>query len=75
MSNQESGRIKQLKLRVPMELYKQLIKDAEFHHETPSAHARHILLDALMRVELTEEDKKDVERMIAENWTKIRGGK
>lgn len=75
MSNQESGRIKQMKLRIPMELYQQLVKDASFHHETPSAHARHILVDALMHVELTEADKKEVARMVAENWAKIRGGK
>ncbi len=72
--NQESGRIKQLKLRVPMELFQQLVKDAAFHREPPATRARHILADALIDVELTEEDKKEVARLIAENWAKIRKG-
>lgn len=72
--NQENGRIKQLKLRVPMELFYQLCKDAEKHCETPSARARHILLDALMEIDISSsEDKAEIARLIHENWKRIKG--
>ena len=73
MANQESGRIKQFKLRIPMELYQQLVKDAEYHREAPSTRARHILSDSLIDVELTADDRAAIDRMVAENWAKIRG--
>ena len=73
MSNQENGRIKHLRLRVPMELYWQLKKDAEAHNEPPATRARHILCDALMEVPLTERDYKGIKRAIDDNWRKIRG--
>ena len=73
MSNQENGRIKHLMLRVPMELYWQLRKDAEYHRLPPATRARHILYDALMDVELTEKDYADIAKAIEENWRKIRG--
>lgn len=72
--NQESGRIKQLKLRVPMELYVQLEKDAAVHNEPPSTRARHILLDSLMNVELTAADIEHVEDLVAQNWERLRKG-
>ena len=74
MSHQESGRIKHLRLRVPMELYWQLKKDAEHHHMPNTTWARHILCDALMNVKLTKKDYADIDRAIAANWRKIRGG-
>jgi len=73
MSNQESGRIKHLRLRIPMELYWQLKKDAEAHNTLPATHARHILCDTLMDVQLTEQDYKKIEQAIKDNWRKIRG--
>lgn len=73
MSHQENGRIKHLRLRMPMELYWQLRKDAEDHNEPPATRARHILCDALMDVQLTEKDYKSIERAIKDNWRKIRG--
>lgn len=73
MSNQENGAIKQLKLRIPMAMFQQLVKDAERHAEPPATRARHILGDALMGIELTEADKAEIQRLIAENWAKIRG--
>ena len=73
MSHQENGRIKHLRLRMPMELYWQLIKDAEAHNEPPAPRARHILCDALMDVQLTQQDYKKIERAIKDNWRKIRG--
>lgn len=75
MSNQENGEVKQMKLRIPMQLYVQLEKDAAIHNETPSARARHILVDQLMRIPLTAADKKHLDQLIAENWAKIRKGK
>ena len=75
MSNQESGWIKQLKLRIPMAMYQQLVKDAELHSEPPATRARHILGDALMGIELTDDDKAEIKRLVDENWAKIRGDK
>ena len=74
MSHQENGRTKQLRLRMPMELYWQLKKDAERHNEPPTTRARHVLCDALMDVRLTKKDYADIERAIEANWRKIRGG-
>ena len=73
MSHQENGRIKHFRLRMPMELYWQLVKDADAHNEPPATRARHILCDALMDVQLTSGDYKNIERAIKENWRKIRG--
>lgn len=73
MSNQESGEIKQLKLRIPMAMFQQLVKDARKHREPPATRARHILGDALMGIELTDKDKAEIKRLVDENWAKIRG--
>jgi hypothetical protein len=70
--NQESGNIKQLKLRIPMELFVQLEQDAELHSEKPATRARHILSDALMKVKPNPERVKELK---AANWAKIKGGK
>ena len=75
MSHQENGRIKHLRLRMPMELYWQLRKDAELHNEPPATRARHILCDALMDIDLTQQDYKGIERAIKANWRKIRENK
>ena len=72
MASQESGEIKQLKLRIPMELFVQLEKDAQKHGEAPCTRARHILLDQLMDIPLTNADKAHLKALIAENWAKIR---
>jgi len=71
MANQENGGIKQLKLRIPMEVYVQLEKDSAEHREAPATRARHILVDQLMHIELTEADKARVDFLIEENWKKI----
>ena len=73
MANQENGSVKQMKLRIPMQLYVQLEKDARSHNETPSARARHILVDQLMCIPLTPEDHRRLKDLIAANWAKIRG--
>ena len=73
MSHQENGRVRHFKLRMPMELYWQLRKDAEAHNVPPATRARHILCDALMDVNLTPADYKNIELAIKENWRKIRG--
>jgi len=73
MSHQENGRIKHFRLRMPMELYWQLKKDADNHNEPPATRARHILCDALMDVKLTKKDYSDIEQAIQDNWRKIRG--
>ena len=73
MSHQENGRVKHFKLRMPMELYWQLKKDAEKHCEPPGARARHILCDALMDVDLTQEDFENINQAIEKNWRRIRG--
>ena len=74
MANQENGEVKQLKLRIPMELYVQLEKDAAAHNEPPSTRARHILGDQLMNVPLSAADKEHVKELVAANWAKIRKG-
>jgi len=74
MSNQENGRIKQLKLRMPMELYWQLKKDAKAHNEPPATRARHILCDALMAIPLTKADYTAIAKAIELNWQTIRKG-
>jgi len=74
MANQENGEVKQLKLRIPMELYVQLEKDAAVHNEPPSTRARHILGDQLMNVPLSAADKERVKELVAANWAKIRKG-
>jgi hypothetical protein len=73
MSHQENGRIKHLRLRMPMELYWQLKKNAERHNVPPATRARHILCDALMEVGLTKKDYDAIEQAIAQNWRKIKG--
>lgn len=72
MSGQENGAVKQLKLRIPMELYVQLEKDAQAHNEKPCTRARHILMDQLMAIPLTEADKEHLRDLIARNWAVIR---
>ena len=72
MANQESGKIKQLKLRLPMEMYRQLEIDADSHGEKPATRARHILGDALMAIDVsTPEEQARIKQMIEENWAKI----
>ncbi len=73
MANQENGSVKQMKLRIPMQLYVQLEKDAQSHNETPCARARHILVDQLMHIPLTPKDHRHLKELIAANWAKIRG--
>jgi len=73
MSHQENGRTKHFRLRMPMELYWQLKKDAEAHNVPPATRARHILCDALMDVQLTQQDYKKIAQAIRDNWRKIRG--
>lgn len=76
MANQESGKIKQLKLRLPMEMYRQLEIDAENHGDKPATRARHILGDALMSIDVsTPEEQARIKRMITENWEKINKAK
>ena len=75
MSHQENGRIKHLRLRMPMELFWQLKKDAAHHREPPATRARHILCDALMNVKLTQRDYAEIDHAINDNWKKIRGEK
>ena len=74
MANQENGEIKQLKLRIPMELFVQLEKDAAHHNEPPATRARHILGDHLMGIPLTAADKERVRELVEANWAKIRKG-
>lgn len=66
--NQENGNIKQLKLRIPMELFVALEHDADAHKTKPATHARHILSDALMFI---DPDPKRVAKLVEENWAKI----
>ena len=73
MSHQENGRVKHLRLRMPMELYWQLKRDAEKHRQPPATRARHILCDALMCVHLTKQDYCEIEKAITKNWNRIRG--
>lgn len=73
MANQESGNVKQMKVRLPMSLYRQLEKDAEEHHEETSTRARHILADALMDIDVsTPEERAIIKKMVEANWAKIR---
>lgn len=72
MANQENGKIKQLKLRMPMQMYRQLELDAGNHGEKPATRARHILGDALMTIDVsTPEEQARIKQMIAANWAKI----
>lgn len=72
MANQESGKIKQLKLRIPMAMYRQLEIYAEGKSEKPATSARHILGDALMEIDVsTPEEKERIAQMIRDNWAKI----
>lgn len=70
--NQESGSIKQLKLRIPMALFVSLEQDAKKHNEPAATRARHILFDSLID---EEPDPVRVKKLIAENWAKINGTK
>lgn len=73
MANQESGKIKQMKLRIPMWLYRQLEIDSANHNESPSTRARHILVDGLMHIDVSSpEEQERIKVMIEENWQKIR---
>jgi hypothetical protein len=72
MANQENGEVKQLKLRIPMELFVQLEIDAAAHNEPPATRARHILGDQLMNVPLTAADKRHIKELVDANWAKIR---
>lgn len=72
MANQENGEVKQLKLRIPMALFVQLEKDAANHNEPPATRARHILVDQLMDIPLTDVDKKHIRELVDANWAKIR---
>ena len=72
MANQENGKIKQMKIRVPMSLFRQLEIDAENHGEDPSTRARHILIDQLMDIDVsTPEEQAIIKQMIEDNWAKI----
>ena len=76
MANQENGKIKQLKLRIPMEMFRQLEIDAEKHGDKPATRARHILGDALMSIDVsTPEERERIKRMVAETWEKINNSK
>ena len=73
MSNQENGNIKQMKLRLPMSLFRQLQIDAKKHNEEPSTRARHILCDSLMSIDVsTPEERAIIKKMVEDNWAKIR---
>ena len=73
MANQENGNVKQMKLRLPMFMFRQLEIDAERHGEEPSTRARHILGDALMEIDVnTEEERERIKMMVEANWEKIR---
>ena len=72
MAEQENGEVKQLKLRIPMQVFVQLEKSAATHNEKPATRARHILVDELMDIALDENDKEHLRQLIEENWAKIR---
>lgn len=73
MAHQENGKVKHLKIRVPMALYRQLEIDASAHSEDPSTRARHILADQLMDIDVsTPEEQAKIKSMIENNWAKIR---
>lgn len=72
MACQESGTIKQLKLRVPMAMYRQLEIYADSKKEKPATAARHILGDKLMDIDVsTPDEKARIAKMIQDNWAKI----
>lgn len=72
MANQESGNVKQMKLRLPMSLFRQLQIDAAKHNHEPSTHARHLLVDALMDIDVSSpEEQAKIAEMVRENWAKI----
>jgi hypothetical protein len=76
MANQENGNIKQMKLRIPMSLFRQLEIDAANHNEEPSTRARHILIDQLMHIDVsTPEEKAIIKQMVDANWAKINKNK
>ena len=76
MANQESGKIKQMKIRLPMFMFRQLEIDADAHGEEPSTRARHILGDALMAINVnTPKEKERIRKMIEANWAKINARK
>lgn len=78
MANQENGNIKQMKLRIPMSLFRQLEIDAakHNHNEEPSTRARHILMDNLMNVDVsTPEEQATIKAMVEANWAKINKNK
>ena len=65
-----------MKLRLPMEMFRQLEIDAATHGDKPATRARHILGDALMTIDVsTPEERERIRQMIAENWAKISQGK
>ena len=76
MANQESGKIKQMKLRLPMSLFRQLEIDAKNHGEEPSTRARHILIDQLMHIDVSSpEEQAIIKKMVEDNWAKINKAK
>lgn len=75
MSCQENGNVKQLKLRIPMAMYRQLEIYAESKNEKPATSARHILGDCLMDIDVSsDEEKSRIAQMVNENWAKINKG-
>lgn len=76
MASQESGKIKQLKLRLPMAVYRQLEIYAERKDEKPATSARHILGDSLMDIDVdTPEERARIKAMIEKNWAVINNRK
>lgn len=74
--NQESGNIKQLKLRVPMAMYRQLEIYSDAKGQPPATSARHILVDALMDIDVSSpEEKAKIAQMVKDNWEKINKAK
>lgn len=72
MSNQESGKIKQMKLRIPMQMYAQLEVYAASKGEKPATTARHILGDALIGIPVNPNRLKE---LIEKNWQIINKSK
>lgn len=66
MAHQTSLKIKILGVKVPQELYRQLEKEAEFHKMPISTYVRFLLNEAMIDVELTEEDYEIIKNRIAE---------
>lgn len=76
MANQESGNVKQLKLRIPMAMYRQLEIYSDAKGQPPATSARHILGDALMDIDVsTPEEKARIAQMVKDNWDKINNAK